>query len=455
MCDDHDETTGEDLAAASAMVLSRRSVLAGAMALAGTAASGGVAAAGERDPRRGGGPGRERPPVPAPLILTGGHLLDPASGDVLEDAVVAFARGKVAHIGGADTLARVRRVVGSTARVIAVDGRFVLPGLLDAHVHVSSVANARRALLGGATTLRSASTSFYQDVGVKALSAYQPEAVPDMVPAGLFVTPFLGDSILADPALAPLSTRGPDGLRDPSDLAYLTNVNIDRGAEAIKTRATERAGLPEQDPREQVYFYEQIAAVVAAARRRRTPVLCHSHGEEGSFDAVRAGVSSLEHGTYVNERTMDLMARKGTFFTPTFSAMADLAEPNGEYTDPRLVERGREMMPVLRAAVAEAYSRGVRIVAGTDTSYTAASLSSIGGEVAYIAGAGVSNLDAIRSATTYNARLFGTPGKGRLMQGYDADAIVVDGDPLADITALQRVRLVVAGGALAKDEVGA
>lgn len=205
-----------------------------------------------------------------------------------------------------------------------------------------------------------------------------------------------------------------------------------------------------------MYFFDQLAAVVAAARRRGTPVLCHSHGEEGCYDAVRAGISSLEHGTWVNEQTLDLMARRGTYFTPTFSAVVDLAQPAGEYTDPRLVERGREMLPVLHAAVAAAHDRGVPIVAGTDTSYTPATLSSIGGEVAYIHQAGVPHLDAIRAATTHAARLFGLEGKaGRLVKGYQADAVVVDGDPLSDITALQQLRMVISGGAVAKDDLSA
>lgn len=452
MCEEHSHLTADDERTARRVTTTRRSVLAGAMALAGTGLTGGVAHAATPDDRA--ATGGERPPTPPPMLLTGARLLDPLTGAVTEDATIVFARGRVALVGPAGTEVAARRSLGDV-RVVDVAGRFVLPGMLDAHVHVSTVANARRALQGGATTLRSASTSFFQDIGVKALAAYQPDSVPRMVPAGLFVTPNLGDAILADPALAPLSTR-PDGVRDPRDLAYLTGVNIDRGAEAVKTRATERAGLAEQDPRQQVYFYDQLSAVVAAARRRGTPVLCHSHGEEGCYDAVRAGVTSLEHGTWVNEQTLDLMARKGTFFTPTFSAVVDLAEPAGEYTDPRLVERGREMLPVLRAAVAAAHERGVPIVAGTDTSYTAATLSSIGGEVAYIQQAGVPHLDAIRAATTHAARLFGLDGKaGRLARGYYADAVVVDGDPLSDISALQNVRMVIAGGVVAKDELPA
>ncbi|TYC21421.1 amidohydrolase family protein [Micromonospora sp. MP36] len=451
MCEEHSHLTTEEERTARRITTTRRSVLAGAMALAGAGLTSGAAhAASSNNP---GATAGKRPLTPEPIVLTGAKLLDPLTGEVAENAVIVFERGKVALVGAAGTEAAARRSLGKSVRVVDVAGRFVLPGLLDAHVHVSTVANAQRALQSGATTLRSASTTFFQDIGVKALADYQPQSVPRMVPAGLFVTPNLGDAILADPALAPLSTR-PDGIRDPQDLAYLTGVNIDRGAEAVKTRATERAGLPEQDPRQQVYSYEQLAAVVAAGRRRKTPVLCHSHGEEGCYDAVRAGVSSLEHGTWVNEQTLDLMARKGTFFTPTFSAVVDLAEPAGEYTDPRLVERGREMLPVLQAAVAAAHERGVPIVAGTDTSYTPATLSSIGGEVAYIHQAGVPHLDAIRAATTSAARLFGLDGRaGRLARGHYADAIVVDGDPLSDITALQRLPMVIAGGAVAKDEL--
>lgn len=452
MCEEHSHLTTDQECTARAITTTRRSVLAGAMALAGVGLTGVGAAHASNG---GGATGGQRPPTPAPLVLTGAKLLDPLTGRVTEDAVIVFERGKVALVGQAGAETAAVRALGGSVRVVDVAGRFVLPGMLDAHVHVSTVANAQRALQGGATTLRSASTAFFQDVGVKALARFQPQSVPRMVPAGLFVTPNLGDSILADPALAPLSTR-PDGVRDPADLAYVTGVNIDRGAGAVKTRATERAGVPEQDPRQQVYFYDQLAAVVAAGRRRGTPILCHSHGEEGCYDAVRAGVASLEHGTWVNEQTLDLMARQGTFLTPTFSAVVDLAQPAGEYTDPRLVERGREMLPVLQAAVAAAHDRGVPIVAGTDTSYTPATLSSVGGEVAHIHQAGVPHLDAIRAATTQAARLFGLEGRaGRLARGYYADAVVVDGDPLSDITALQRLRMVIAGGAIAKDELTA
>ena len=165
-------------------------------------------------------------------------------------------------------------------------------------------------------------------------------------------------------------------------------VNIARGVDHIKTRSTERAGLPEQDPRVQVYDERQIRAVVNAARRLRGGVMCHGHGDEGIRDSVRAGVRSVEHGTFASAATLDSMRARGTFLVPTLSAVVDLAEPGGEYTDPRLVERGREMLADLRMTVPAAYARGIPIVAGTDTSYTAASLSSVAGEVRLLGSSG-------------------------------------------------------------------
>ena len=275
--------------------------------------------------------------------------------------------------------------------------------------------------------------------------------VPRTLAAGLFVTPNLGDSILADPRLAPLAAL-PEGVRSPEALQHVVQVNIARGVDHIKTRSTERAGLPEQDPRVQVYDERQIRAVVSAARRLRGGVMCHGHGDEGIRDSVLAGVRSVEHGTFASAATLDLMRARGTFLTPTLSAVVDLAEPGGEYTDPRLVERGREMLAVLRVTVPAASARGIPIAAGTDTSYTPASLSSIAGEIRLLAQFGLSNLDALRAGTTTNAALTGRERElGRLRPGYAADALVVGGDPLADLAALDDVRIVVAGGWIAHE----
>ncbi len=377
--------------------------------------------------------------------MTGARLLDPATGEVTDDATIVFARGVVRRAG------RGARPAGAGRR-IDVAGAFVVPGLLDAHTHAATVAAARQALAGGATAIRSGSTSFYQDVGLRALSEQGGLGIPRTFAAGLFVTPNLGDSVLADPRLAPLATL-PDGVRTPEALRYMTSVNVARGVDLVKTRSTERAGLFEQDPRVQVYDVRQIRAVVDAARRLRGGVACHGHGDEGIRDSILAGVRSVEHGTFASAATLDLMRARGTYLVPTVSAVRDLAEPGGEYTDPRLVPRGQEMLAALRVTIAGARERGIPIAAGTDTSYTPASQSSVVGEMRLLAEyGGLSSLDAVRAATTTGAALVGRQRElGRLLPGYAADALVVGGDPLADLAALDDVRLVVSAGWIASE----
>jgi imidazolonepropionase-like amidohydrolase len=147
------------------------------------------------------------------------------------------------------------------------------------------------------------------------------------------------------------------------------------------------------------------------------------------------------------------MRRRGTFLTPTVSAVIDLAEPGGEYTDPRLVERGREMLATLKVTVQAAHARGIPIAAGTDTSYTPASLSSVVTEIKALASLGLPKLAALRAATTTNAALLARDRDlGRLRAGYAADAVVVGANPLDDLAALDDIRLIVAGGWIAREE---
>ena len=422
--------------------LTRRQALAAGAAAAGAAAIGRPASAaahgGGGDHGESGSPNRIAPP----LTLTGARLLDPGSGEVTEHTTIVFEKGIVRRVG------RRERPAG---RVIDVGGAFVLPGLIDVHVHAATAAAAQSAVAKGATTVRSASTSFFQDVGLRAMGEYGGLGIPRVLPAGLFVTPNLGDSLLADPRLAPLAAL-PDGVRSPEALRFLTQVNISRGAEVIKTRSTERAGLPEQDPRQQVYDERQLRAVVDAARRLPGGVLAHGHGDEGVRDSVLAGVRSVEHGTFASAATLDLMRARRTFLTPTVSAIIDIIEPGGEYTDPRLVQRGRDMLVALRATVAAAYERGVPIAAGTDTSYTAASLSSVVTEIKYLADLGLTKLDALRAATTTAAALLAREREiGRLRPGYSADAVVMAGNPLENLGALDSLRLVVARGWIVRE----
>ncbi|WP_275466094.1 amidohydrolase family protein [Streptomyces noursei] len=420
--------------------VTRRGVLAGAAALAGTAAltaAPGAAAAPARGATDAPAPGAPRT---GDLVVEGGTLLDPATGEVTEDAVVVI-RGGVVRAAGA----RARTAVPAGLPRLDAHGGWVLPGLIDAHIHLNTATEALDAVRKGATSARSGSTNFYQDIAVRELARQAPERAPRLRAAGVFVTPDLGDTVLADPDLTPLA-RLKEGVRSAEALRRVVQVNLARGADVVKTRVNERAGLPEQDPLAQVYSYEQLSEVVAAARRGGRGVLCHSYSERGCDDAVRAGIRSLEHGVFVAERTLHTMRRRGTYFTPTLTAIAGLAEES----DPVLAERGRAYLPVLKEAVRAAHELGVPLAAGTDSSGGA--VEPIGREVELMHAAGLSALDALRTATTQAARLLGLERTaGRLAPGFAGDVLVVSGDPLADVSVLaQPVRVVRAGLPLAR-----
>lgn len=437
-------------AAVPSVAPSRRGILASAAALAGISVAGvaaqlGSAPAAQAAERPAGPSYPGRPATPGAVIIEGGTIVDPLTGSAVEDGVLVLDGGKVAAVGTRDATRKAVAAVAGRATVLNAAGRWVVPGLVDAHVHANALSDARILLQGGVTAFRSGSSSFYQDVALAAMPGWVPGASPRVRPAGLFISPEQGDSILADPDLAPLAALK-NGITSPQDLAYLTRVNLARGAEVIKTRANPRAGLPEQDPRELVYGVEQLSSIVKAARG--SGVLCHAYSAEGIDGAVRAGVRSIEHGVFVSEQTIAEMVRRGTYFTPTMDAISSMARSS----NPVLAARGKEYTPIHKAAVLAAHEAGVTIVAGTDSFGN--DVTPLGVEVRLLTEAGLSPLEALRAATTYSARLLGWEGKaGRFTPGAFADAVVVDADPLSDGTALEKVRAVVAQSTVVRNEL--
>jgi imidazolonepropionase-like amidohydrolase len=374
------------------------------------------------------------------VVLRHANLADGVRGAIATNAAVVIRDGQIAQIENEPF----NPPAGAT--VIDVGGRYVLPGLIDAHTHISTLANARRALESGVTTVRSASTNNYQDVALRDLVKQGALPGPDVVAAGVFVTPELGETMLADARLGAFK----DGVTTEEALRGVVRINLDHKVNVIKTRGTERAGLPNTDPRKQTYTEQQLSWIVDEATKGGVPVMAHAHGDEGAYAAVRAGVRSIEHGTYLSDSTLALMKQRGTFLVPTYITVVDLTRPGGDYDDPILTLRGAHMLPRLAETVQRAHRMGVKIATGGDTQYGPESLSRISGEVASLVELGLTPVEALRSATTVAADLLGLGGKtGAIQTGLEADLVVVERNPLQDVKALADVLVVISNGRVA------
>jgi imidazolonepropionase-like amidohydrolase len=292
----------------------------------------------------------------------------------------------------------------------------------------------------------------FVDIGIKDLNRGGAADLPDVVAAGYHVRPQPAEELFINlPKLADLMT----GVNGPEKVRRMVRALIDRGVGVIKIMATERAGLPDTDPRKRVFSEAELAAAVDEARKSGIWVAAHAHGDEGAAAAVRAGVRSIEHGTYLSDQTLTLMKERGTYLVPTIATVMDLIDPGGDYDSPILSIRGRAMLPRVRETTAHAWKMGVKIVAGTDTGYGPNSRRRIPHEVIELIQIGMPPMDAIKAATSVAAECLGIEKRtGSLRQGLEADLIVIERNPLAEISALEDVLLVVNNGKVAINRLG-
>jgi len=373
------------------------------------------------------------------LILRNANVVDVVTGDITSDATVVVRDGTIASIdpdGGEGP---------GGMRTIDLAGRYLAPGLMDGHVHVESSADARRALFSGVTTMRSMGASHYADVGMRELQRAGHAETPEYMAAGYHIRPQMAEGFFQDhPELGGLDdgrVAGPDAVRS------VTRALLSRGVDFVKTNATERAGLPDTDPRKQLFDGVELGVMVEEAGRAGISVSAHAHGDAGGRAAVAAGVRSIEHGTYLSETTLRMMADRGTYLVPTIAIVRDLTIAGGDYDNAVLNIRGRHMLPRVQEMAGMAHDLGVKIVAATDTGYGPNSTTTLAHELIELVDIGMTPLEALRAATTTAAELFGIDGRvGRLEEGYEADLIVLERNPLEDIGVVQDVLMVVSDG---------
>ena len=421
-----------------------------------------------------------RGPIGRWTVLHCGALLAIPGEAPLRNATVVVKRGRItAVLAGLIDPASLPGAPDAQIELIDLSQQFVLPGMIDAHVHMSSeysadvrlrtlqrsdadralqaVQYAKRTLDAGFTTVRDLGSS--GDAAFALRDAIASEIVPGprMLVAGETITPTGGhgddtlgyrEDLFAVPGIMQGVADGPDACRKA------VRAQVKRGADVIKLTATGGVLSATAAGTEQQFFEDELQAVVDTAHLLKRKVAAHAHGTRGINAALRAGVDSIEHGTFLDDESIELFLLTGAYLVPTLLAgetVTERARITGYYPE-EVAEKARQVGPSLRAAFVRAQKKGVKIAFGSDSSVSRHGENAR--EFSYMVEAGMSEMDAIVSATLNGAKLLELSRLiGSIEPDKAADVIATAGNPLIDIGELERVIFVMRGGVIYKNEV--
>lgn len=405
--------------------------------------------------------------APASVAVRAGRVLDVRSGNYLEQQIILIEGDRIEKIGAAKDL---QPSLSAKTSVIDLKQWTVLPGLIDAHTHLTSspdllgykklgvsvprqallgVRNARVTLEAGFTTVRNVGAAGYADIALR--DAINAGDIPGsrILASGpsLGITGGHCDNNLLAPEFLFKSPGVADGV--PGVLAKVRE-GIKYGADVIKICATGGVLSKGDNPEHGEYSAEEMRAIVGEAHRQGRKVAAHAHGAQGIIDAVLAGVDSIEHASFINGEGVRLMKERGTYLVPTLY-LADWYEQNQDKM--ALTEEMVAKANVVRRArtrnVTRAILEGVKVAFGTDAAVYPHGLNAR--EFGVLVRLGMTPLAAIQSATLHAADLLGWSDRiGTLEPGKFADLIAVEGDPLEDITVLENLKFIMKGGTVVK-----
>jgi imidazolonepropionase-like amidohydrolase len=408
-------------------------------------------------------------PAPASVAVKAGKLLDVRSGNYALDQTIWIEGDRIKAIGKS---ADIEKQLPAGTKVIDLSKSTVLPGLIDCHTHLTGspyllgpigmhtsyprdaligARNARVTLEAGFTTVRNVGAGGYADMALRDAILAGDVPGPRMLVSGpaLSITGGHGDENF----LAPQYHAVGDGVADgvPAVMAK-TRENIKFGADLIKFMATGGVLSEGDNPSMAQYSPEEMKAIIDTAHGLGRKVAAHAHGAAGIKYAVLAGVDSIEHGSYINDEDIQLMKQHGTYLVPTIWLSDWLMENYQKLgLTPNVVEKMKTVMPIARQNIAHALQSGVKVAFGTDAAVYPHGLNAH--EFAVMVRLGLAPLASIQAATVNAADLLGWSDRvGTLEAGKFADLIAVDGDPLADVRALETVRFVMKGGEVVKSQ---
>ena len=403
-------------------------------------------------------------PAAAATLLQCGRLIDVGAGRVLTSTTIVIEGAAITRVEAGVKPA----AAGDT--VVDLSAHTCMPGLIDMHVHLTgeysaasqierftldppdyafrSVRFAERTLLAGFTAVR----DLGGDVSISLRNAINQGYIkgPRVYAAGRSLATTGGH---ADPTngmredLARHPTPEQGVINSVEDARRAVRQRYKDGADAIKITATGGVLSVASSGQNAQFTEDEIRAIVEIAKDYGFRVAAHAHGAEGLKRAVRAGVASIEHGTYLDEEGMALMKQHGTYYVPTIIAGKWVEEKSripGFF--PEVVrKKAAEIGPLIQETFARAHKAGVKIAFGTDSGVSAHGDNAR--EFGYMVQAGMPALAAIRSATLDAATLLGQEAKlGTIEAGKSADVVAVAGDPTTDIALMTRVNFVMKDG---------
>ena len=406
--------------------------------------------------------------APTPVVVKAARLVDGRGGAPLAPAMVLVDGDRIAEVGA-------RVAVPPGARVLDLGDVTLLPGLIDLHTHLTDKAgvhweealvtttpgqaalwgavNARTTLLAGFTTCRDMGPTWpYVDVDLRRVIEEGGLPGPRLLVAGNYVssTGGAGDarqfSIYVD---VPIVRNLADG---PEEVTKAVRTNLKNGADFIKILATGAVlskGIP---PGSQQYSDAEIQAAVTEARRWGRPVAAHAHGADGIKAAIRAGVRTIDHGSMLDDEAIAMLkGSTATYYVPTLYT-SDVIGTSAHVPESEK-ERERQIKDAQYAGFRRALAAGIPIGVGSDAAVIPHGQNAR--ELSVRVRLGEKPMSALVSATRVNAEILGWSDRvGTLEKGKLADLVAVPGDPLADITAVERVLFVMKGGVVYRDDTG-